>query len=71
MSTVSMQKVIQAVRDAREVISRALPQTTDPLIEAAVITVVLREFLDNEYTRDLEPTSDRPRPARPPGGAGE
>ena len=62
---VSMKATVEAVRDARQVAERALPVNADPAVLGAVIAVVLREFLDNEYVNDLEPEGDDrlPRPA--------
>jgi hypothetical protein len=48
-----MQDAAQAVADAHEVIVSGLPANVDPHARAAVYAVVVREFLGNQYVRDL------------------
>lgn len=50
---VKMSETAQAVADARDVLARGLGYGTAPEVEAAVFALVLREFLDNEYDRDM------------------
>jgi hypothetical protein len=54
-----MREVIRSVRDADLAASAGLPPDTAPEVRAAVTAVVLREFLDNEYTNDTQ--EDGPR----------
>ena len=61
---VSMTNTVQAIRDAILVTERVLsPAATDPAIFGAIAAVVARKFLDNEYTNDLGPAPQKPRPA--------
>lgn len=51
---VSMKETAQAVRDARRVLASSLPTNVSDEVYAAVLVVVVREFLDNEYASDLD-----------------
>jgi hypothetical protein len=57
---VSMKEVAQAIRDARSVLASSLPSNTSDEVHAAILPVIVREFLDNEYVNDLNvPPGDR------------
>lgn len=49
-----MKETAQAVRDARRVLASSLPTNVSDEVYAAVLVVVVREFLDNEYASDLD-----------------
>lgn len=50
---VSMKKTAKAVRDANRVVREGLPRGISTEVYAALMVVVTREFLDNEYDDDL------------------
>lgn len=53
----SMQSAVDTTRDAYRVASAALPVNADPVVRAAVVSVLLREFLHYEYADDISEES--------------
>lgn len=51
---VSMEATAQAVRDAKRVLAASLLSNVSDEVYAAVLPVIIREFLDNEYVNDLD-----------------
>jgi hypothetical protein len=54
---VSMKEAAQVVADANKVVRAGLPSGISGEVYAAVMAVVTREFLDNEYVNDLDGVS--------------